>query len=58
MPVANGFFDGLIGIGGSQLSEWHGHLPALPSNLDKHVMLAVIFRCHANHFHGFAFAER
>src|ERR1700723_4704388 len=58
MPVADGFFGELVGFDGSQLREWYGHLPALPSNLDEHVVLAVIFRPHANHFDGLTFPER
>ena len=42
----------------SQFRTRHGHFPALPSDLNEHVVLTVIFRRHANHFDGFAFPER
>src|SRR5262249_49992007 len=48
MPVADGL----------QLRERNGHLPPLPTDLYKHVMLAGIFSGHAQDLGGFSFPER
>jgi hypothetical protein len=58
MPVADGFQGGLVRVDGHQLRKRNGHFPALPTDQHEHVVRAVIFRCHANHFSSFAFSER
>ena len=58
MPVAYRFLGWFVRIDGLQLRERNGHLPPLPMDLYKHVMLAGIFGGHAQGLGGFPFPER
>jgi len=58
MPVADGLVGWFVRIDGFPLRERNGHLPPLPTDLYKHVMLAGIFSGHAQDLSGFPFPER
>src|SRR6516162_9562241 len=58
MPVADGFVGGFVRVYSVELRKRDSHLPPLPADLDKHVVLAGILFGHTQDFGGFTLAER
>ena len=47
MPVADGLLGGFVRVDGFKLRKRNGHLPALPTDLHKHVVFARVLNGHA-----------
>src|SRR6516165_11314256 len=58
LPVADGFVGGFVRVYSVELRKGNGHLPPLPTDLHKHVVLAGILFGHTQDLGGFTLAER